>query len=129
MHVGQYRVRYRDVYSAGIVLNSRFLDMCDEAFTEYFRGLGFTPDDLYAVPFNGALAHMDAAFHASAGIDDILDFDVACDHVGSSSMVLTYTITRAGSSVFTGKARYVNIDESGTPTPIPQPIRDALAAP
>jgi len=129
MHVGQYRVRYRDVYSAGIVLNSRFLDMCDEAFTEFFRLLGFTPDDLYAVPFNGALAHMDATFHASAAIDDILDFDVACDHVGTSSMVLTYAITRDRSPVFTGKARYVNIDESGTPVPVPQPIRAAVTAP
>ena len=129
MHVGHYRVRYRDVYSAGVVLNSRFLDMCDEAFTEYFRLLGFAPEALYAVPFNGALAHMDATFEAGATIDDILDFDVSCDHVGNSSMVLTYTITRDGSPVFTGKARYVNIDESGTPTPIPQPIRDAVVAP
>ena len=129
MHVGQYRVRYRDVYSAGIVLNSRFLDMCDEGFTEYFRLLGFTPDDLYTVPFNEALAHMDATFHASAAIDDILDFDVTCDHVGTSSMVLTYAITRDRSPVFTGKARYVNIDESGTPVPVPQPIRAAVTAP
>ena len=41
MHVGQYRVRYRDVYSAGVVLNARYLDVCDEAFTEFFRALGF----------------------------------------------------------------------------------------
>ena len=129
MHVGQYRVRYRDVYSAGIVLNSRFLDICDEAFTEYFRLLGFTPEELYAVPFNGALAHMDATFHSSASIDDTLDLDVACDRVGTSSMVLTYSISRDGSPVFTGSARYVNIDEAGAPIPVPQPIRDAVAAP
>ena len=48
MHVGQYRVRYRDVYSAGIVLNARYLDICDEAFTEFFRALGFTSADLSA---------------------------------------------------------------------------------
>ena len=59
MHVGQYRVRYRDVYSAGVVLNARYLDVCDEAFTEFFRALGFTSADLAAVPFDGALAHMD----------------------------------------------------------------------
>jgi acyl-CoA thioester hydrolase len=128
MHVGQYRVRYRDVYSAGIVLNSRFLDMCDEAFTEFFRALGFSPDALYAVPYNGALAHMDASFHASAAIDDVLDFDVTCDRIGNSSVILTYTITRTGEPVFTGTARYVNIDDNGNPIPVPSSLRTVLEA-
>jgi acyl-CoA thioester hydrolase len=128
MHVGQYRVRYRDVYSAGIVLNSRFLDMCDEAFTEFFRALGFPPDALYAVPYNGALAHMDASFHASAAIDDVLDFDVTCDRIGNSSVILTYTITRTGEPVFTGTARYVNIDDNGNPIPVPSSLRTVLEA-
>lgn len=128
MHVGQYRVRYRDVYSAGIVLNSRFLDMCDEAFTEFFRALGFPPDALYAVPYNGALAHMDASFHASAAIDDVLDFDVTCDRIGNSSVILTYIITRTGEPVFTGTARYVNIDDNGSPIPVPSSLRTVLEA-
>lgn len=126
MRVGQYRVRYRDVYSAGIVLNSKFLDMCDEAFTEFFRALDFAPSDLYAVPYNGALAHMDATFHSSAALDDILDLDVRCDRVGNSSIVMTYTITHSGEPVFTGVARYVNIDDHGNPIPVPERIRAAL---
>ncbi len=129
MHVGQYRVRYRDVYSAGIVLNSRFLDMCDEAFTEFFRLLGLAPQDLYSVPYNGALAHMDATFHASAAIDDVLDFDVRCDQIGNSSVVLTYSITRSGKPVFTGTARYVNVDNTGVPIPVPDAIRSVLTTP
>lgn len=126
MHVGQYRVRYRDVYSAGIVLNSRFLDICDEAFTEYFRALGFAPQDLYAVPYNGALAHMDANFHTSAAIDDLLDIDVHCDKVGTTSVIVTYSLTRDGQPVFTGTARYVNVDDESTPIAVPDAIRAAL---
>ena len=75
MHVGQYRVRYRDVSSAGVVLNARSLDGCDEAFTEFFRALGFTSADLSAVPFDGALAHMDATFASTSTVDDVLDMD------------------------------------------------------
>lgn len=127
MNVGTYRVRYRDVYSAGVVLNARYLDICDEAFTEYFRALNFPPEKLYAVPFDGALAHMDANFHATAAIDDILDIDVRCDRVGNSSLILTYSITRSGDPVFTGTARYVNVDEAGRPTAIPDVIREAVA--
>ena len=126
MNVGNYRVRYRDVYSAGVVLNSRFLDICDEAFTEYFRALGFPPEALYAVPFNGALAHMDATYQSTAAIDDVLELDVKCDHVGNTSLVLTYSITRESAAVFTGTARYVNIDDSGQPTPIPAAVRSAV---
>ncbi len=127
MHVGQYRVRYRDVYSAGVVLNARYLDICDEAFTEFFRALGFTSADLSAVPFDGALAHIDATFVCTSTVDDVLDMDVVCERVGSSSLVLVYTLTRANQEVFRGVARYVNVDESGTPTPIPNALRSALA--
>ena len=127
MHVGQYRVRYRDVYSAGVTLNARYLDICDEAFTEYFRGLGFEPADLYAVPFDGALAHMDASFNASSKVDDVLDMDVVCETVGNTSLVLRYALTRDGDDVFVGIARYVNVDDSGTPTPIPQALRNVLS--
>jgi acyl-CoA thioester hydrolase len=127
MHVGQYRVRYRDVYSAGVVLNARYLDICDEAFTEFFRALGFTSADLSAVPFDGALAHMDATFASTSTVDDVLDMDVVCKRVGSSSLVLVYTLTRDDQEVFRGVARYVNVDESGTPTPIPDALRTALA--
>ena len=127
MHVGQYRVRYRDVYSAGVVLNARYLDICDEAFTEFFRALGFTSADLSAVPFDGALAHMDAMFASTSTVDDVLDMDVICERVGSSSVVLVYTLTREDQEVFRGVARYVNVDESGTPTPIPDALRTALA--
>ena len=126
MNVGNYRVRYRDVYSAGVVLNSRFLDICDEAFTEYFRALGFPPEALYAVPFNGALAHMDANYQSTAAIDDVLDLDVRCDHVGNTSLVLTYSITREGAAVFTGTARYVNVDDSGQPASVPAVVRLAV---
>jgi len=78
------------------------------------------------VPFNGALGHMDATYQSTAAIDDVLDLDVKCDHVGNTSLVLTYSITREGAAVFTGTARYVNIDDSGQPTPIPAAVRSAV---
>ena len=126
MHVGQYRVRYRDVYSAGVVLNARYLDICDEAFNEFFRALGFTSADLSAVPFDGALAHMDASFVSTSTVDDVLDMDVACERVGSSSLVLVYTLTREDQEVFRGVARYVNVNDAGRPTRIPDAIREAV---
>ena len=126
MHVGQYRVRYRDVYSAGVVLNARYLDICDEAFTEFFRALGFTSADLSAVPFDGALAHMDASFVSTSTVDDVLDMDVACERVGSSSLVLVFTLTREDQEVFRGAARYVNVNDAGRPTRIPDAIREAV---
>ncbi|MGA0183894.1 MAG: acyl-CoA thioesterase [Candidatus Nanopelagicales bacterium] len=126
MHVGQYRVRYRDVYSAGVVLNARYLDICDEAFTEFFGALGFTSADLSAVPFDGALAHMDASFVSTSTVDDVLDMDVVCERVGSSSLVLVFTLTREDQEVFRGVARYVNVNDAGRPTRIPDAIREAV---
>jgi len=79
------------------------------------------------VPFDGALAHMDATFASTSTVDDVLDMDVACERVGTSSLVLVYTLTREDKEVFRGVARYVNVDKSGTPTPIPDALRTALA--
>ena len=82
------------------MLNARYLDICDEAFTEFFRALGFTSADLSAVPFDGALAHIDATFASTSTVDDVLDMDVVCERVGSSSLVLGYTLTREDQEVF-----------------------------
>ncbi|NDA59345.1 MAG: acyl-CoA thioesterase, partial [Actinobacteria bacterium] len=71
--------------------------------------------------------HMDATFASTSTVDDVLDMDVVCERVGSSSLVLVYTLTRDDQKVFQGVARYVNVDESGTPTPIPDVLRTALA--
>lgn len=128
LRVGEYRVRHRDVYSAGVMLNSRYLDVCDVAFTELFRTVGLAPDDLAALPFDGALAHMDATFLAAARLDDVLTLDVTCDHVGTTSLVLTFTLARGGTDVFRGTARYVNVDRDGRPAPVPDAVRTALTA-
>jgi acyl-CoA thioesterase FadM len=69
---------------------------------------------------------MDATYRSTATIDDVLDLDVRCDHVGNMSLVLTYSITRDGEAVFTGTARYVNIDDSGQPIPVPAAVRSAV---
>ena len=88
------------------------------------RYVSFKPE--FYFPY-GALAHMDATFASTSTVDDVLDMDVICERVGSSSVVLVYTLTREDQEVFRGVARYVNVDESGTPTPIPDALRTALA--
>jgi acyl-CoA thioesterase FadM len=71
---------------------------------------------------------MDASFTASSKVDDVLDMDVTCEKVGNTSLVLRYTFTRDKHEVFVGVARYVNIDDSGSPTPIPDVLRIALTS-
>ncbi|NDA12254.1 MAG: hypothetical protein EBZ15_06415 [Actinobacteria bacterium] len=69
---------------------------------------------------------MDATFASTSTVDDVLDMDVVCERVGSSSLVLVFTLTREDQEVFRGVARYVNVNDAGRPTRIPDAIREAV---
>ena len=43
-----HRVRYAEVDPQGIVFNSRYLEYCDAAVTEYLRAVGFPPQEFVA---------------------------------------------------------------------------------
>jgi len=126
------RVRYSEIDSQNIVFNSRYLEYCDAAVTEYFRALGFPPIDLVKVHgCNLVVAHAEIDFLAPGRFDDLLNVFVRVAEIGRTSLTTSIEIypDQTERLAFRGRFVHVNIDEAtGKPVPVPARVREAVAA-
>jgi acyl-CoA thioester hydrolase len=126
-----HRVRYAEVDPQEIVFNSRYLEYCDAAVTEYLRALGFPPNEMVAVHHcDLVVVRAEIEFIAPARLDDLLLVYVRTSHVGRSSVTNQFEICRNGANTPLTRAsiKYVNFDRvSATAASVPLPIRDAIA--
>ena len=124
----KHRVRYHETDLQGVMFNSRYLEIIDVAMTEYFRDLGFGPNEVASVPFDPVLAHVDLTYIAPAFLDDELRISVACERMGNASFVLGYQITKDPDvDVARAVITYVNISlTTRAAEPIPEAIRQVL---
>ncbi len=125
------RVRYNEVDPLGFVFNSRFLEYCDAATTEYFRSVGIPPNDFVAVHrCDIVLVHTELDFVAPAHVDDLLNAYVRTAEVGRSSLTYQLEFRRAEDEIVVCRAllKYVNVDRAtGRSAPVPESIRAAIA--
>lgn len=124
----RHRVRYHETDLQGVMFNSRYLEIIDVAMTEYFRDLGYGPNEVAAVPFDPVLAHVDLTYVSPAFLDDELVIDVQVERIGNASFGLAYRITKdAGIEVARAVITYVNISlETRAAEPIPAVMREVL---
>jgi acyl-CoA thioester hydrolase len=126
------RVRYSEIDSQNIVFNSRYLEYCDAAVTEYFRTLGFPPIDLVKVHgCNLVVAHAEIDFLAPGRFDDLLNVFVRVAEMGRTSLTTSIEIYPEPTETLAFRGRFVqvNIDEAaGRPVPVPANVREAVVA-
>ncbi len=93
----EFRVRYSEIDSQGIVFNSHYLTYFDTAITEYIRGSKFDYNTLVmerGIDFHTVKATVE--FHQPARFDDILEVGVALGRIGNSSLTWNLAIFRKG---------------------------------
>lgn len=116
-----HRVRYHETDAQGFLFNARYLEVADVAMTEWLRSLGFTYDALVAAGLDVSVVTATVDFVAPARFDDLLDADVRCTRVGTSSFTLAVAISRTGEPVATVDLVYVNVDTAtATSRPLPE---------
>lgn len=127
----QHRVRYAEVDPQEIVFNSRYLEYCDAAATEYLRALGFPPDEIVRIHHcDLVVVRAEIEFIAPARMDDLLHVYVRVSHVGRSSITKQFEIRRSvGNTLLTrASIKYVNFDRgTGKAAPVPSILSDAIA--
>ncbi len=127
-----HRVRYAEVDPQEIVFNSRYLEFCDAAGTEYFRALGFPPRELASVHhFDMVVVRAEVEFLAPARLDDRLHIYVRTSHLGRSSMTTQFEIRRADDEALLTRVaiKYVNLDRAtGKAAAVPAAVREAVGA-
>lgn len=125
------RVRYNEVDNQSIVFNSRYLEYCDAAFTEYFRAAGISP--LAMLPdfqFNPVVVRAELDFVSPARVDDLLEAHVRVVKIGRSSLVMETALYQHATDTLICRVQntYVNVDQAtNQPTPVGEGIRAAIA--
>jgi acyl-CoA thioester hydrolase len=124
-----HRVRYHETDAQGFLFNSRFLEIADVALTEFVRSVGWPYARLLASGVDPSVVNAALHFQAPARFEDLLDVDVTCPHVGTSSFRLHIVLTRDDSPIALMDLTYVNVaPATATSRPIPIELAEALSA-
>lgn len=104
--MSQLRVRWGEVDAQGVVFNANYLMYADVAVTEFMRGNGIMDHcrDEFGHTF---VVDAHVTFKGSARFDDVLDFDVRCQRIGTSSYVLRVELRRSGEVLCVADMTYV----------------------
>lgn len=124
-----HRVRNAEVDAHGILFNARYLDLMDEALTEYLRAAGAaTPAD-YPDGATFRIARIAIDYAAPCGLDEVIDVGVRCERVGRSSIAFRFGFSSAGASRATAEMVRVHVDgTSGRPSAVPEAFAVRLDA-
>ncbi len=124
------RVRFADTDMQGIVFNGNYLTYYDVAWTEYFRALGLTWQDLIGLGADTVLARTTMEFKAPARFDQILEIHTRVSKIGNTSLTFEFEIYAQGDERLIGTASslYVCIDpETLRPVRVPDALRSRIS--
>lgn len=123
------RVRFHECDPQGIVFNAHYLAYFDMASFEFFDALFGSYDSLRDRGVDCVVAESNLRYHAPSRFGDELVVEVAIDHVGTTSLILAFTVRRGEDLVCAGTNRYVFVDAStlDKATP-PEDVRATLLA-
>ena len=124
------RVRFAETDMQGIVFNGNYLTYYDVAWTEYFRAVGLTWQDLLSLGADTVLARTTMEFKAPARFDDVLEVYTCVSKIGNSSITFEFEIYLQGEERLIGAASslYVCIDpETLKPVRVPEQLRARIS--
>ncbi|NMO04814.1 acyl-CoA thioesterase [Gordonia sp. TBRC 11910] len=125
--VYSHRVRYHETDQQRFLFNAHYLMIADIALTEYYRMIGCPYPDVVDRGFDPSVVKAEISFQRPTYFDDILDVDVTCTRVGTSSFDFRFTMTRGDATVAVIEMVYVNVDIAAEKsTPIPADVAAAL---
>ncbi|TVT20144.1 acyl-CoA thioesterase [Amycolatopsis acidiphila] len=123
------RVRFHECDPQGIVFNAHYLAYFDMASFEFFREVFGSYDNLRARGVDTVVAESNLRYRAPSHYDEELVVAVTLDHLGTTSLVLGFTVLRGEEVLTTGMNRYVFVDaETLAKTAPPDDVREKLAA-
>lgn len=123
------RVRYHECDPQGIVFNAHYLAYFDMGSFEFLREVFGSPEAFTAGGTDIVVAESGLRYLAPARFDDELVVEVSLEHLGTTSMILGFTVRRDGDVIAEGTNRYVFVDVATLrKTPPPAQVRAKLAA-
>jgi acyl-CoA thioester hydrolase len=122
----RHRVRYLETDAQGVVFNMWYLGYCDEACADFLEEIGVGYETLREQGFDFQVVHAELDWRSSLRARDVAELAVSCERVGTTSFTLRTEITCGDRAVATARVVYVGIAPDGTPTPVPDDLRERL---
>lgn len=110
-------IRFHHCDPAGIVFYPQYLVLCNELVEDWFdEGIGINFYTLHAELRRGVpMRHMEADFLAPSMHGDELNFSLAVERIGGSSMTLAIAAEKDGKERFTARQTVVWADLTAAP--------------
>jgi len=119
------KVLFRHCDPAGIVFYPRYFEMMNDCVEAFFDRIGHPFEGIHQ---DGAIptARIDARFRVPSRHGDVLEIDLECARIGTSSLAIGFC-GRAGDQIrFEADAVVVHVGADGRPLPWPDDMRQAL---
>jgi acyl-CoA thioester hydrolase len=127
--VNRLRVRYHETDPQRFVFNSRYLEYADVSMAEYFRHLGWSYPELLDQGFDPSVVKSTLDYIKPAYLDDLVDIEVSCPRIGTSSFTLEFSLIARGEQISRIENVYVNVNpETGGSRPVPACIAEKMRA-
>lgn len=130
MHdVYENRVRFAETDQQGIVFYGEYVTYQDEAMTAFLREIGYDYATLTEREWDIHVANLDLDYRAPARFEDVIVNAIRVESIGHSSITFEYRARRTDDTVLVeGSVTHVAVDDTGTPTRVPDDFRDAVVA-
>ncbi len=126
-HVEKLRVRWVDTDASGRIHYTAAFRYFEIAEWELFRRAGISlrgHEEKFGLPRK----EVRATFHEKLIADDELAIHIEPERIGKTSMTLVIEVFKENRNCISGKVTVVFVGEDGRPIPVPDHIREALAA-
>ncbi len=128
--------RYAEIDQQGVVFNGHYLTWFDEACTALLDEVSVSYPELISSGVDLQVVHSEIDFLASVRWRDDVRVEAVCDHVGTTSFAIAFTVLRSASDTdgieqvaVRGRNVYVVVStDTWAKRPLPGRLRDALEA-
>ncbi|MBB5857996.1 acyl-CoA thioesterase [Amycolatopsis umgeniensis] len=123
------RVRYHECDGQGIVFNANYLAYVDMAMFEVERTLYGSHEAALALGVDVVVAESNLRYRAPCRYDDELVVSVFMNHLGTTSLIIDFEISRDGAVCTEATTRYVFVDPATLKKAAPPAVvREVYAA-
>ena len=122
-------VRYAECDQQGIVFNAHYLTWADEGCTAWFAAHGASYEALLARGLDMRVKTTTLTWAAPARWGDVVEVHAGPARVGRTSFSVPLSVRTAAGPCCEVTTTYVLVDEQGTPTAVPDDLREVWTRP
>jgi len=123
------RVRYNECDPLGIVFNANYLVYADIAINELWREHLGGYESMMEEGLDLAVVEANLRYFKPLHFDDEFEIEAKVEHIGNTSMSISFTIELGQDEMASGNIAYVCVKTGADGSqPVPERVRDGLSA-